>query len=153
MATDTSGSSAGRASGISMDERRAFAALADGMIPASAGMPSASQSGAHLSGLDAVLAARPDLADPLREALTRVNATPPGRSALEVVRSPGHEDDWGVLGIVVAAAYFVNPEVRAALGYPGQEALPVDELPDDLDPELLASVRERGSVYRSTPPD
>ena len=36
---------------------------------------------------------------------------------------------------VVVAAYFLNPRVCAALGYPGQKAIAVDEQPDDIDPQ------------------
>jgi hypothetical protein len=144
------------ASGISPERRDLLAALADEMIPASPGMPSATESGVHRSGVDAVLRSRPDLGGPLRQALDELAAaleqTSGSGSALATIRSAGHEASWGVLGSVVGAAYFLNPEVREALGYPGQESLPVDEQPDDLDQGLLAEVRMRPPVYRPTPP-
>ena len=136
---------------ISAQQRELFAALADEMIPAAGGMPSASEAGAHRSGLEAVLGARPDLVEPLRQALDGLVAAADAGAALALVRSAGHEQAWGVLGMVVPAAYFLNPEVRAALGYPGQEALRVDEQPDDLDLELVAEVTARPPVYRPTP--
>ena len=51
------------------------------------------------------------------------------------------------------AAYFLNPAMRAAIGYPGLEARPIDPdaAPDYLDDGLLDSVVARGPVYRPTP--
>ena len=51
------------------------------------------------------------------------------------------------------AAYFLNPDMRAAIGYPGLEARPIDPdaAPDYLDDGLLDSVVSRGPVYRPTP--
>ena len=140
--------------GISADQRACFAALADEMIPASPTMPSATGADAHHSGLDAVLHARPDLVDPLRAALDDLGASPAyagSSSLLTWARSGGHEHSWGVLSTVVVAAYFLNPQVCAELGYPGQEAIPVDQQPDDIDPQQLDQVRQRGPVFRPTP--
>jgi hypothetical protein len=141
---------------ISSEQRERFARLADEMIPAAPGMPSATAAHADSSGLDAVLSSRPDLAEPLRAALDELASAPAPDgvdSALALIRSPGYEHAWGILSSVVSSAYFLNPDVCAALGYPGQEAIPVDEQPDDIDPQQLAQVRERGAVYRPTPPE
>jgi hypothetical protein len=138
---------------LSAEQRAAFALLADEMIPPSPTMPSATGADAHGSGLDAVLRSRPDLIEALRSALDALAAAAPGvGTALEWIRAGGHEDDWAVLSTVVVAAYFLHPAVREALGYPGQEAIPVDKLADDIDPGELAQVRARGAVYRPTPP-
>jgi hypothetical protein len=53
----------------------------------------------------------------------------------------------------VAGAYFLNPEVRRLIGYPGQEARPIEpEDPPDYEQDgLLASVVERGPIFRPTP--
>ncbi len=149
MVRDTSGS----AGQISPGQRQEFAALADEMIPAARGMPSATGADAHGAWLDAVLRSRPDLVEPLRDALDQLAAARAGGSALATISSPGHERAWGLLATVVPAAYFLNPEVRRAVGYPGQGAIPVDRQPSDIDPELLESVRARPAVYRPTPVD
>ena len=138
---------------ITPEQRAAFALLADEMIPPSPTMPSATGADAHGCGLDAVLRSRPDLIEALQAALDSLAAAAPGAgSALEWIRAGGHEDDWAVLQTVVVAAYFLQPAVREALGYPGQEAIPVDKLADDIDPRELAQVRLRGAIYRPTPP-
>jgi hypothetical protein len=133
------------------DERRAqLGAIADELIPAGSGMPSASEAGVAGQYLDEVLAARPDLAEPLEAALASVE----GRAdAIAALREDAGA--WGVITAVVPAAYFLNPEMRAAIGYPGLEARPIDPdaAPDYLEDGLLESVVARGPVYRPTPTD
>jgi hypothetical protein len=135
------------------DSRRAqLGAIADQLIPAGSGMPSASEAGVSGQFLDEVLAARPDLAAPLDAALASVDGLP-GDEALASLRAD--PDGWGVLTAVVPAAYFLNPAMRAAIGYPGLEARPIDPdaAPDYLADGLLDSVVARGPVYRPTPAD
>jgi hypothetical protein len=114
-------------------------ALADQLIPAEDGMPSASEAGATGRWLEAVLEARPDLRAPL-EALD-------GEQPIATLpeRDPA---GWAALTSAVVAAYYFNPEVRERIGYAGQQAIPLGA-PDH--EELLASVQARGRVYRPTP--
>jgi hypothetical protein len=135
------------------DERRAqLGAIADQLIPAGSGMPSASEAGVAGQYLDEVLAARPDLAAPLDGALASVDGLPAAEALASLRSDP---DGWGVLTAVVPAAYFLNPAMREAIGYPGLEARPIDPgaAPDYLDDGLLDSVVARGPVYRPTPAD
>lgn len=132
------------------DERRAqLGAIADELIPAGSGMPSASAAGVAGSFLDEVLAARPDLAAPLEAALEAVEGLAPS-AAIAKLRDT---DGWGVVTAIVPGAYFLNPEMRAALDYPGLERRPIDPdaAPDYNDDGLLDSVIARGPVYRATP--
>ena len=112
---------------LSDEQRAQLGAIADELIPAGSGMPSASEAGVAGEFLDEVLAARPDLAAPL-EARARA-----GRGACaRAPRSPRcatDPDGWGVLTAVVPGAYFLNPAIRAAIGYPGLEARPIDPTP------------------------
>jgi hypothetical protein len=122
--------------------RERLAELADALIPAEDGMPSASEAGAVGEWLDAVLAARPEYAPPLEALSTSVEPL----DALPE-RQPA---EWGVLTAAVVAAYYMNPDVAARVGYAGQRAIPFDpDAPDYLD--LLESVKGRGAVYRPTP--
>ena len=134
---------------ISDAHRAQLAAIADQLIPAGSGMPSASEAEVHGRFLDEVLAARPDLAAPLEATLESVAGLAPG-AAIAQLRDT---DGWDVLTTVVPGAYFLNPETRAALGYPGLERRPIDPdaAPDYEDDGLLQSVIERGPVYRATP--
>jgi hypothetical protein len=99
--------------------------------------------------LDAVLAARPDLVDPLRAILASVDGVP----AAEAVERLRDGTGFGVLAEIVPNAYYMNPLIRDRIGYPLQQAVPIDPAADE-DPEaqaLIASVRGRGTIYRATP--
>ena len=133
---------------LSEQRRAQLGAIADELIPAGSGMPSASEAGVGGQYLDEVLAARPDLAEPLEAALASVEGADDPIGALR-----GDAGAWSVITAVVPAAYFLNPDMRAAIGYPGLEARPIDPdaASDYLDDGLLDSVVSRGPVYRPTP--
>jgi hypothetical protein len=138
-------------SGFDADRRALVAALGDVLIPSGDGMPSASEAGVAERWLDEVLALRPDFGPPLIAVLDGVKGIDPA-DAVAKLRS----DDpagFGVLAEVVAGGYFLNPDVRSAIGYPGQQAVPiVAEQPPDYEQEgLIASVIARGPIYRPTP--
>lgn len=130
-------------------ERILFAKLADILIPAGDAMPSASEADVGVQWLDAVLAARPDLASPLKELLKHAS----GHSLPSNVAELQNRDAAGfaVLTEIVPAAYFMNPTVQQAIGYGGQTPRPIDPHPDYLDDGLLDTVISRGPVYRPTP--
>lgn len=131
------------------DDRTLFSALADVLIPAGNGMPSASQADVAGQWLDAVLAARPDIADGLRDVLDQAR----DRDPADVVADLRLNDPaaFGVLAEVVPGAYFMNPEVQQAIGYAGQGPRPIDPRPDYMEDGLLESVIRRGPIYRPTP--
>jgi hypothetical protein len=126
-----------------------LAGLADVLIPAGTDLPSASQAGVAEEGLDSVLAARPDLIDPLRALLVQVAGQTPARAVASLQND--HPAQFGLLGELVAGAYFLNPQVRASIGYEGQSPRPIAEEPDYLEDGLLESVIGRGPIYRPTP--
>jgi hypothetical protein len=135
---------------IVSDSRRAtLAGLADVLIPAGGGMPSASEAGVAGRWLDEFLAARPEL----EEHLVRILDTATARNPVDVIRSLAEDSDgadFGVLSTVVPGAYYLDPAIRARLGYPGQEAVPIPEPSlDAADEELLQSVIDRGPIFRS----
>jgi hypothetical protein len=132
-----------------LDERAVLAGLADILIPAGAGFLSASQAGVCGAGLDQVLAVRPDLASSLKRILDYARGRPPATVIHELQLTD--QPSFSVLAEIVPAAYFMNQEVRASLGYGGQVARPIDPRPDYLDEGLLQSVIDRGSIYRPTP--
>jgi hypothetical protein len=130
-------------------ERQLFAALADLLIPAGNGFPSASEAGVASEGLDQLLAVRPDLLDPLKNLLLRAK----DRSPSEFLQDLQTNDPatFAVLAESVPGAYFLNPDVRTQLKYDGQSGHPIDPREDYLDDGLLQSVIDRGPIYRSTP--
>ncbi len=136
---------------IGAEERRTLAALADVLIPAGAGMPAASEAGVAGEWLDAVLAARADLARPLSAILHAAAGADPVAEIDRLQRTD--EPAFAVLATIVPGAYYMNPRIRELIGYPGQEAVPIDPA-DGTDAEaqeLIASVRGRGTIFRATP--
>jgi len=130
-------------------ERSVLANLADVLIPAGDGFPSASEAGVAQDGLDQILAVRPDLAEGLKKILAQAQ----GRNAAEFLAELQINDPagFGLLAELVPGAYFLNSRVRAALGYDGQSARPIDPRPDYCDDGLLQSVIDRGPIFRPTP--
>ena len=140
------------------NERALLAELADVLIPAASGMPSASQADVAGQWLDAVLAARPDLAGRLKDLLAtardgHANVDANEKNPQDVVTDLRANDPAasGVLAEIVPAAYFMNPDVQQAVGYSGQKAQPMDPRPDYMEDGLLESVIRRGPIYRPTP--
>ena len=131
--------------------RSVFAALADQLIPAEDGMPSGGEVALERGALDAVLAVRPDVIEGLEAVLGAVTGADP---AAEVERIKLEDpNSFDLLCTVVAGGYFMDPGVQGALGYEGQGPKPIiAEQPPDYERDgLLASVVERGTIYRSTP--
>jgi hypothetical protein len=132
--------------------RTTLAGLADVIIPPGDEMPSGGEVLIERGQLDAVLGMRPDLAEGLRLLLERARGAEP---ATEVDRLRAEDDAaFQLLATVVAGGYFLDEGVREALGYPGQEAIPIvhSDPPDYERDGLLAAVVERGPIYRPTPP-
>jgi hypothetical protein len=131
------------------DQRAALAALADVLIPAGDGFPSASEAGVASEGLDQVISFQPGIEAGLMNVLEQSKTRPPVEAVVELQKN--HPAAFGVLAEFVAGAYFLNPVVRARLGYAGQGPVPISPHPDYLDDGLLQSVLSRGPVYRPTP--
>jgi hypothetical protein len=132
-------------------QRATLAALADALIPAGEGMPSASEAGVAGRWLDEVLTTLPEAEPALDALLASLDGAAPIREVARLqIEDPAVFD---LLCTVVAGAYFLNPEVRQAIGYPGQQALPIiPETPPDYEQDgLLASVIARGPIYRPIP--
>lgn len=131
--------------------RAVLAAIADVLIPKGDAMPSASEAGAAGRWLDEVLQLRPDFGPPLAAVLDRLTGADPEVSLARL----RNEDPagFGVLAEVVAGGYFLNPKVRSAIGYPGQQSVPItSEQPPDYEQDgLIQSVKARGPIYRPTP--
>ena len=136
---------------VQLDPARqaALAAVADLLIPAAHGMPSAGDV-VDARSVAFVLGARPDLATPLRAALAdELAPTPAERLAVLEASRP---DLLGVLHLVVVGGYYADDDVRVALGYPGQVARPVSafDYPEYVDEGLLDRVLARGQVWRAS---
>jgi hypothetical protein len=145
-------STEGAAAAIDERLRARLAAVANGLIPAADGMPAASSVDIGGRQLDAVLASRPDLVDAIRRALEAAGDVDDAIAWIEALRA---DDPSGYEALVTAVVggYYLHPEVKRLLGYPGQVPAPVkvDPLPDYADEGLLERVYARGRIYRPTP--
>jgi hypothetical protein len=142
----------GRPAGIDERLRTRLAAVADRLIPAADGMPAASTVDVGGRQLDAVLASRPDLVDGIRRALEAAGDVDDVIGWIEAVRV---QDPAGYEALVTAVVggYYLHPEVKRLLGYPGQipEPVSIDRFPDYAEEGLLERVYSRGPIYRPTP--
>ena len=133
--------------GLEPGRRAALATVADLLIPAAHGMPSA----ADVMGdarLRFVLVARPDLAEPLRAALRpELGDDPAGRlAALERDEPEAH----AALVQTIVFGYYTDADVRDRLGYPGQMAIQLYswKVPEFIQEGLTDQVVARGPIWR-----
>jgi hypothetical protein len=130
------------------DERRAtFAAIADLLIPAAHGMPSAADVVTD-ARLRFVLTARPDLLEPLLAAL-RADLGPVAADRLARLERD-EPDHHGALLQTLVFAYYTDRDVRDRLGYPGQVAKQLYswKVPEYIEEGLIDQVLARGPVWR-----
>lgn len=128
-------------------ERATFSAIADRLIPAAHGMPSA----AEVLGDDRVrfvMNARPDLIASLRAAL-RSELGDDVQARLDAL-ARDEPTTLGALQLMIVAGYYTDRRVRELIGYPGQEALELRswEYPAYLEEGLIDAVLARGPVWR-----
>jgi hypothetical protein len=129
------------------EERATLAAIADRLIPAAHGMPSAADVVTD-KRLRFVLNARPDLLEPLRSAL----GAELGDDVDARLEALGRDDPaaLGALQLVIVAGYYTDKTVRELIGYPGQMAISLRswELPEYLEEGLIDAVLARGPIWR-----
>ena len=124
-----------------------FRAIADVLIPAAHGMPSAADV-VDEDRLRFVLGARPDLLAPLRAAL-RPGLGDDARARVEALGRDAPAD-LAALQLVLVGGYYTDRGVRELIGYPGQVALQLRswEVPAYLEEGLIDAVLARGPVWR-----
>ena len=122
--------------------RQSFEELADLLVPGHDDRPWPSALGLGGKPLDAVLAARADLAAPLPHGIevgiaASVAVEGPQRWMADLMRRD--PVSAGAVALAVCGAYYMTPEVRRAIGYPGQAAavLPRLDYPEYIAEGLL----------------
>ena len=131
--------------------RGRLAELADVLIPGGSGLPSAGDADVAGQWINRALAANSDLAGAVAQVLACPGAPD---EVLDDLRLR-HHDVFEKFAFAVAGAYFMNPAVRGALGYPGiaPRKLPAadGEAEYYLEDDILAPVVDRGPIYRRVP--
>lgn len=129
------------------DDRRTFARLADVLVPGTSEMPSASAIGIAEALVDRVLAARPSVVNDLLVLLRAVEGDP--ETTVRRLREDA-PDRFELLASIVVAAYVLDEDVKARIGYPGQQGwtYTYEEQSGWLAEGLLDPVIERGEAGR-----
>ena len=133
-----------------MSSERNFLALADFLIPAHGGMPKFSDACSYADAERAL-----DFRADLKEGFKRGLAAELADGAEPHLETLNREDGEAFTAVttIVIATYYMNPGVRALIGYPGQENVTYDSKATQvyLTDGSLARVVARGRKYRPTP--
>ena len=131
---------------LSDDERATFAAIADHLIPAAHGMPSAAEIVTD-DRLQFVLRARPDLGEPLKAALRAGLGSDPAARLASLADEP---TSLAALQLTIVGGYYTDKGVRERIEYPGQMAIELRswEYPAYLEEGLIDAVLARGPTWR-----
>ena len=137
--------------GLREEQRTRLAALADALLPGGCGLPSASAAGVHEAWIDRTLSANPDLIPPV---LAVVDGAVEASAGLTELRAQDRAL-FDRFSFTVAAAYFMNPEVRRSFGYPGTAPRPLPQFEGEaefyLEDDVLGPVLARGPIFRQVP--
>ncbi|WP_026919867.1 hypothetical protein [Gordonia polyisoprenivorans] len=133
-------------------ERATLLRIADTLIPESGENPAASQARDFERYLDLALAARADVFDLVEKAVEALHDVD-GDALRSALRSLWAEDKvtFDPLSSIIAGAYFMTPQVKELIGYPGQhrDAAGFEDAANELETGILEPVLERGSIYIS----
>lgn len=131
---------------------RVLLAVADVLIPEGGGRPNATAAPGYESKLEICLEARRDVIHRVAEILADLSGTVDLELMLRRLDAD-HPRDLEILGNVVAAAYFMVPEVAATTRYvaPHRNPAPYDEAVNELASGILDPVIDRGPIYRPAP--
>lgn len=126
--------------------------VADVLIPATAAMPSLRTADADGRWLARACLARHDVLPDLVAALDRLGGRDDLPTALRELRATSR-GTFDVVANVVAGAYYLIPEIRTLLGYPGQvrNPAPLDLASDELSDEVFEGAMNYPGTYRRAP--
>lgn len=127
-------------------ELSTLAAVADFLIPAAHGMPSAADV-VDAGRVQFVLRARTDLVEPLRAALRDELGVQPQTRLETLANEP---TNLAALQLTIVGGYYTDKRVRELIGYPGQMAIEVKSwlLPEYIEEGHIDAVLARGPVWR-----
>ncbi len=137
---------------LSEQERQTLWHIADVLIPATTTRPSLRDADPEGIWLERALTARVDLVGALQAELALLATA----SDLEPAIVDLHESDrarFDVVATAVSGAYYLVPEVRCLIGYPGQHRNPprLEEAAEELSDEIFEAAMNYPGSYRPTP--
>lgn len=126
--------------------------IADCLIPEDGPNPKASDAVDYSSYLHLALGARTDVFGVVISAVEKL-ADVPESGLWEALKQMSIEDrsTFDPLSSILAGAYFMTPQVKELIGYPGQhrDPAPLEQAADELRTGILDPVLERGHIYVS----
>ncbi|AQT81869.1 hypothetical protein B1R94_25415 [Mycolicibacterium litorale] len=131
-------------------ELSALLRVADCLIPAVGVNPKASDAEHYTSYLQRALAARADVFDVVVDGARRLAEVADDELWTALKRmSADDRATFDPLSAVVAGAYFMTPQVKDLIGYPGQhrDPAPVELAAEEIGSGILDPVLERGRIY------
>jgi hypothetical protein len=136
---------------LSQAQRATLHRVADQLVPAADGNPSATQAPGFDGWLDRCIAARRDAIDLLLSTLDQLAGADDLDRALRGLHADDAEGRFHLISSIVAGAYLAGDHIRRLIGYPGQFRQParVDEAAEELADGILDPVLERGHIYIS----
>jgi hypothetical protein len=134
------------------DEQATLLRIADTLIPAAGPNPKASDATEFVPYLHLALAARADVFDAVLNAVNKFAdvAEADLHDALKALWA-NEKLTFDPLTSVIAGAYFMTPQVKELIGYPGQHRDPagLEDAANELETGILDPVLERGPIYVS----
>ena len=126
--------------------------IADTLIPAAGPNPKASDAEQFLPYLELAFAARADVFDAVVKAVNDLADVGDDelRGALKQMWA-NDKFTFDPLSSIIAGAYFMTPQVKELIGYPGQHRYPagLEDAANELETGILDPVLERGPIYIS----
>jgi hypothetical protein len=137
---------------LTEDEQVTLLRIADTLIPAVGPNPKASEAEQFVPYLHLALAARADVFDAVLKAVTQLAAVPDDAMYAELKTMWARDKfTFDPLSSIIAGAYFMTPQVKELVGYPGQHRDPagLEDAANELETGILEPVLERGRIYVS----
>ena len=135
---------------FSQEQRETFDAIGNLLIPEYGRMPALTDLSDYEALLDKVLSKRPDIANDLLRGLDKAAGQDPSSAANELSQTDA--EAFNAISLAASATYYMSDEIRALVGYPGQDKTKYDpnETPAYLMNGMVERVMKRGPIYRST---
>jgi hypothetical protein len=137
---------------LTNDEQATLLRIADTLIPAAGPNPKASDAEQFVPYLHLALAARADVFDAVLKAVDEL-VDVPDESLYGALKTMWAQDKFTFdpLSSIIAGAYFMTPQVKELVGYPGQHRDPagLEDAANELETGILEPVLERGPIYVS----
>ncbi len=126
--------------------------IADCLIPADGPNPKASDAVDYTSYLQLALGARTDVFSAVISGVEKLAAVADS-DLWDALKQMSVDDKFTFdpLSSILAGAYFMTPQVKELIGYPGQhrDPAPLEQAADELSTGILDPVLERGYFYVS----